>query len=97
MTEPKNALVKQYAKLLKMDNVALSFEPEMLDYIVEKASEYKLGARGLRGLMEIVMTDLMFEMPDNKEANETHTFVVTKQYAVEKIEKADLHQLQQAL
>lgn len=97
LTEPKNALVKQYAKLLKMDNVALSFEPEMLDYIVEKASEYKLGARGLRGLMEIVMTDLMFEMPDNKEANETHTFVVTKQYAVEKIEKSDLHQLQHAL
>ncbi len=97
LTEPKNALVKQYAKLLKMDNVALSFEPEMLDYIVEKASEYKLGARGLRGLMEMVMTDLMFEMPDNKEANETHTFVVTKQYAVEKIEKSDLHQLQHAL
>ena len=97
LTEPKNALVKQYAKLLKMDNVVLSFEPEMLDYIVEKASEYKLGARGLRGLMEIVMTDLMFEMPDNKEANETHTFVVTKQYAVKKIEKSDLHQLQHAL
>lgn len=97
LTEPKNALVKQYAKLLKMDNVALSFEPEMLDYIVEKASEYKLGARGLRGLMEMVMTDLMFEMPDNKDANAAHAFTVTKQYAMEKIEKADLHQLQQAL
>lgn len=97
LTEPKNALVKQYAKLLKMDNVALSFEPEMLDYIVEKASEYKLGARGLRGLMEMVMTDLMFEMPDNKDANAEHAFTVTKQYAMEKIEKADLHQLQQAL
>ena len=97
LTEPKNALVKQYAKLLKMDNVALSFEPEMLDYIVDKAFENKLGARGLRGLMEMVMTDLMFEMPDNKDANAAHTFTVTKQYAMEKIEKADLHQLQQAL
>ena len=97
LTEPKNALVKQYAKLLKMDNVALSFEPEMLDYIVDKAFENKLGARGLRGLMELVMTDLMFEMPDNKEANAAHAFTVTKQYAMEKIEKADLHQLQQAL
>ena len=97
LTEPKNALVKQYAKLLKMDNVALSFEPEMLDYIVDKAFENKLGARGLRGLMEMVMTDLMFEMPDNKDANAAHAFTVTKQYAKEKIEKADLHQLQQAL
>ena len=97
LTEPKNALVKQYAKLLKMDNVALSFEPEMLDYIVDKAFENKLGARGLRGLMEMVMTDLMFEMPDNKDSNAAHAFTVTKQYAMEKIEKADLHQLQQAL
>ncbi|MEE1095695.1 MAG: ATP-dependent Clp protease ATP-binding subunit ClpX [Paludibacteraceae bacterium] len=97
LTEPKNALVKQYAKLLKMDNVALSFEPEMLDYIVDKAFENKLGARGLRGLMELVMTDLMFEMPDNKDANAAHAFTVTKQYAMEKIEKADLHQLQHAL
>ena len=97
LTEPKNALVKQYAKLLKMDNVALSFEPEMLDYIVDKAFENKLGARGLRGLMEMVMTDLMFEMPDNKDANAAHAFTVTKQYAMEKIEKADLQKLQQAL
>ena len=97
LTEPKNALVKQYAKLLKMDNVALSFEPEMLDYIVDKAFENKLGARGLRGLMEMVMTDLMFEMPDNKQANEAHAFTVTKQYAMEKIEKADLQKLQHAL
>jgi ATP-dependent Clp protease ATP-binding subunit ClpX len=80
-----------------MDNVALSFEPEMLDYIVDKAFENKLGARGLRGLMEMVMTDLMFEMPDNKDAYAAHAFTVTKQYAMEKIEKADLHQLQQAL
>ena len=97
LTEPKNALVKQYAKLLKMDNVALSFEPEMLDYIVDKAFENKLGARGLRGLMEMVMTDLMFEMPDNKDANAAHAFTVTKQYAMEKIEKADLQKLQHAL
>ena len=97
LTEPKNALVKQYQKLLSMDGIALTFAPDMLDYIVDKAFENKLGARGLRGLMEMVMTDLMFEMPDNKEANEAHAFTVTKQYAMEKIEKADLHQLQQAL
>lgn len=97
LTEPKNALVKQYAKLLKMDNVELSFEPEMLDYVVDKALEYKLGARGLRGLMETLMTDLMFDMPDNKEANETHAFTVTKQYAEQKLEKADLQRLKNAL
>lgn len=97
LTEPKNALVKQYEKLLQMDNVTLTFDPQMLDYIVEKALEYKLGARGLRGLMETVMTDLMFDMPDNKEANESHAFTVTKQYAEQKLEKADLQRLKNAL
>ncbi|MBL1488839.1 ATP-dependent Clp protease ATP-binding subunit ClpX, partial [Klebsiella pneumoniae] len=58
LTEPKNALTKQYKKLLSMDNVALSYDDDALDYIVDKAIEYKLGARGLRGLMETVMTDL---------------------------------------
>ena len=98
LTEPKNALVKQYQKLLGMDGVALAFDDDTLDYIVEKALEYKLGARGLRGLMETVMTDLMFELPGRRQVGIASTpFVVTKQYAQEKIEKADLYRLQNAV
>lgn len=97
LTEPKNALTKQYQKLLKMDGVTLSFEPEMLDFIVEKALEYKLGARGLRGLMETVMTDIMFELPSKKHIGASQSFVVTKAYAQEKIEKADLCRLKNAV
>lgn len=66
LTEPKNALVKQYIELFNMDEVKLKFDDDALDAIVEKAVEYKLGARGLRSLMETVMTDLMFEIPDHK-------------------------------
>ena len=64
LTEPKNALTKQYQKLMAMDNVKLLFDDNALDYIVDKALEYQLGARGLRGLMETLMTDLMFELPN---------------------------------
>jgi ATP-dependent Clp protease ATP-binding subunit ClpX len=97
LTEPKNALTKQYQKLLKMDGVTLNFEPEMLDFIVEKALEYKLGARGLRGLMETVMTDIMFELPSKKNIGAPQSFTVTKDYAQEKIEKADLYRLKNAV
>ena len=65
-TEPKNALVKQYVELFKMDGVALDFEPAALDMVVDRAVEYKLGARGLRGIMEGIMTDLMFDLPQRK-------------------------------
>lgn len=97
LTEPKNALVKQYQKLMKMDNVDLTFEDETLDFIVSKALEYKLGARGLRGLMEAIMTDVMFELPSRKHTNAPQSFIVTKQYAVSKLEKVDLSRLKNAL
>ncbi len=91
LTEPKNALTKQYQKLLAMDGVTLRFEDKMLDYIVDKALEHKLGARGLRGLMETVMIDIMYDRPQNGE------FVVTKSYAEERVEKADLQRLKNAV
>lgn len=91
LTEPKNALTKQYIKLLAMDGVTLIFEDDMLDYIVDKALEYKLGARGLRSLMEAVMIDVMFDRPQNGE------FVVTRAYAEERLEKADLQRMRNAI
>ena len=68
LTQPKNALIKQYQKLFKMDDVDFSITEEALDFIVEKALEYKLGARGLRSLCEAILTDAMYELPssDNK-------------------------------
>ena len=96
LTEPKNALTKQYKKLMAMDNVALSFDDDALDYIVDKAIEYKLGARGLRGLMESVMTDLMYELPSRKKLGIPQTFTVTRLYVQEKLNRAKLTQLQQA-
>lgn len=83
LTEPKNALTKQYQKLMKMDGVTLTFEAEALDYIVDKALEFKLGARGLRGLMEAVMKDLMYEIPSNPELKE---YKVTKLLVSEKVD-----------
>ena len=97
LTEPKNALTKQYQKLLAMDNVKLSFDDNALDYIVEKAIEYKLGARGLRGLMETVMTDLMFDLPNKKNIGTPQYFTVTREYAREKLEKADYVRLKNAV
>ncbi|MDY2943424.1 MAG: ATP-dependent Clp protease ATP-binding subunit ClpX [Paludibacteraceae bacterium] len=95
LTEPKNALTKQYEKLLAMDGVQLTFAEDMLDYIVDKALEYKLGARGLRGLMETVMIDVMYDLPSG--CKDKRAFEVTKAYAQERIEKADLVRLQQAV
>ena len=97
LTEPKNALTKQYKKLLAMDNVALSFDDDALDYIVDKALEYKLGARGLRGLMETIMTDIMYELPNKKQMGKTVSFTVTKAYAEEKLEQEKLVQLKNAV
>ena len=97
LTEPKNALTKQYQKLMAMDNVTLTFDDDALDYIVDKALEYKLGARGLRGLMEAVMTDVMFEMPTRKKVGASQSFTVTKKYAQDKLERTDLYRLQNAI
>ncbi|WP_396138423.1 ATP-dependent Clp protease ATP-binding subunit ClpX [Flavobacterium sp.] len=89
LTEPKNALVKQYKKLFEMDDVALTFEEEALDYIVEKALEYKLGARGLRSLCEAILTDAMYELPSS---NDKH-LQVTKDYAENSLNKNLLQRL----
>lgn len=97
LTEPKNALTKQYKKLLAMDNVNLNFADETLDYVVDKALEYKLGARGLRGLMEAIMTDLMFELPNKKKTGVTTNFTVTRSYAEQKLGHIKLVRLKNAV
>jgi ATP-dependent Clp protease ATP-binding subunit ClpX len=89
LTEPKNALVKQYKKLFEMDDVALTFEEEALAYIVEKALEYKLGARGLRSLCEAILTDAMYELP----SSEDKQLQVTKDYAENSLNKNLLQRL----
>ena len=85
LTEPKNAIVRQYMKLFAMDGVKLEFTPEALDKIVEKAIEYKLGARGLRSIVETVMIDPMFEIP----STEKKEFEVTADFVVEKLRGAN--------
>ena len=89
LTEPKNALIKQMKKLFKMEDVNLSVEDDALDYIVTKALELKLGARGLRAILEVVITDAMFEIPSNKKIK---TIVLTKAYAAEKFTKSKYNQ-----
>ncbi|MDY3857541.1 MAG: ATP-dependent Clp protease ATP-binding subunit ClpX, partial [Muribaculaceae bacterium] len=81
LTEPKNAITRQYEKLFAMDGVKLTFSPEALDTIVDKAIEYKLGARGLRSIVETVMIDAMFEIPSSK----VKQFTVTPEYVTEKL------------
>lgn len=85
LTEPKNAIVKQYERLFEMDGVNLTFDDAVLDYIVDKAVEFKLGARGLRSICEAVMMDTMFELP----STDRKKFTVTLSYAKKKIEKAN--------
>lgn len=92
LTEPKNSIIKQYKKLLKMDGVKLDFEPEVFEFIVDKAIEYKLGARGLRSIVETIMMDVMFDIPSQK----TEYFTVTLDYAKEQMNKANLSRLQMA-
>ncbi|WP_279122714.1 ATP-dependent Clp protease ATP-binding subunit ClpX [Muribaculum intestinale] len=85
LTEPKNAIVRQYQKLFAMDGVELSFDDAALDLIVDKAIEYKLGARGLRSIVETIMIDSMFEIP----SSDDQSFTVTREYALEQLEKAN--------
>lgn len=92
LTEPKNALIKQYEKLFELDGVKLSIEKSVLDLIVEKAVEFKLGARGLRSICEAIMTDAMFEMPSSKEKE----LKITYDYALEKLNKSVLSKLKVA-
>ena len=84
LTEPKNSLIKQYKKLFAIDGVELSFEDAALDYFVSLAIKYKLGARGLKGIIETVIMDLMFSTPDDKQCK---SVVITAEYAKEQIEK----------
>jgi len=86
LTEPKNALVKQYIKLFRMDNIDLTFADGVLDYIVDKAIEFKLGARGLRSICESIMLDAMFEMP----SVDTNELEITIDYADRKLERINL-------
>lgn len=92
LTEPKNSIIKQYVKLFEMDGVKLEFEPEVFEYIVDKAIEYKLGARGLRSIVETIMNDVMFEIP----SQQTERFVVMLDYAKQQMGKANVSRLQMA-
>jgi len=86
LTEPKNSIIKQYIKLFDMDDVKLSFEEDVLEYIVDKAIEFKLGARGLRSIVETIIMDEMYEIPSKKVTE----LVITKKMAQTKLERANL-------
>jgi len=89
LTEPKNSIIKQYQKLFKMDGIDFEINEKALNFIVDKAVEYKLGARGLRSLCEAILTDAMFELPGSEET----TLNVTEEYAEDKINKSTLKKL----
>jgi len=93
LTEPKNALVKQYQKLFEMEGIQLEFKESALDFITEKAMEFKLGARGLRSICEAIVNDAMFELPSEKSKEK---FVITKAYAEERFNKSQFTKLKVA-
>ena len=93
LIEPKNSLVKQYTKLFEIDNIKLSFDPEALDFIVEKSIEFKLGARGLRSILEGIMLDPMFELPSKGSSKSLH---ITVPFVMEKFRKTSLAHLKVA-
>ncbi|MCB0519645.1 MAG: ATP-dependent Clp protease ATP-binding subunit ClpX [Lewinellaceae bacterium] len=93
LTEPRNALLKQYTKLFALEGIKLSFTLEAIDYIARQALEFKLGARGLRSICEAVMTDAMFELPSQRHIKE---FTVTEDYAIEKFERSKYSMLKAA-
>ncbi len=95
LLEPKNSLVKQFVKLFEMDGIHLSFDEEALDFIVDKAIEFKLGARGLRSIMEAILTDSMFELP-SETARKKKDLCITKDYAQHKLNKSKLAKLKAA-
>lgn len=92
LTEPKNAIVKQYHKLLEMDNVELCIDDDVLDYVVDKSIEFKLGARGLRSIFETIMIDVMYTVP----ASGDKQFRLTRDYAAQQLEKSNFEMLAQA-
>jgi ATP-dependent Clp protease ATP-binding subunit ClpX len=93
LTDPKNALIKQFVKLFKMDGIALEFEEDALEFIVEKATEHKLGARGLRSILEAILTDAMFELPSK---GKTKHLKISRSYAQEKFSRSNLSRLKVA-
>ena len=93
LTEPKNALVKQYTKLLEMEGVKLKFEESALDFIVEKALEFNLGARGLRSICEAIVTDAMYELPSDDTIKE---LIIDESYARSQFDKSKFKRLQVA-
>ncbi|RLD39392.1 MAG: ATP-dependent Clp protease ATP-binding subunit ClpX [Bacteroidetes bacterium] len=93
LTEPKNSLIKQFSKLFAMDKINLSFEEDALIYIVEKSEEFKLGARGLRSIMEAILIDAMFDLPSTGDASDLR---VTLEYAQSKFKKSNISRLKVA-
>jgi ATP-dependent Clp protease ATP-binding subunit ClpX len=94
LTEPKNSLIKQYQKLIELEGIELEFPQETIDFIAEKAMEFKLGARGLRSICETIMTDAMFTLPSQK--GKIDKFEVTKKYAEERLKKSNFSKLKAA-
>ena len=92
LVEPKNSIVKQYEKLFEMDGIKLTFDEDTLDYLVDRAVEYKLGARGLRSIVESVMMDAMFDIPSKQQKS----FEVTLDYARKQLDKSKLRRLESA-
>jgi ATP-dependent Clp protease ATP-binding subunit ClpX len=90
LTEPQNALIKQYKKLFDMEGIKLEFNDESLDYIVDQAIVFNLGARGLRSICEAILTDAMFELPSDKSIK---SFAVTKEYAQRKFEHSTFYEV----
>lgn len=93
LTEPKNSLIKQYTKLFEMDGIELKFTEDMLEYVVDKAVEFKLGARGLRSILEAIMTDAMFDLPSQEDTN---SIILDLEYAEEKLSKVNVGRLKVA-
>ncbi len=96
LTEPKNAIIKQYTQLFAMDNINMVIQDKALDFIVEKAVEFKLGARGLRGICEAIFTDAMFELPEQVLEGESHDLVIDKDYAAKKMSRIVFGELKAA-
>jgi ATP-dependent Clp protease ATP-binding subunit ClpX len=95
LTQPKNSIIKQYVKLFKIDDIELVFDPKALEYIVDKALEFKLGARGLRSICEAIMLDAMFELP-SKENKKSNRVVIDLDYARQRLDKSAISQLKVA-
>jgi len=89
LTEPRNSIIRQYVKLFELDKIQLKFDEDALSYVVDKAVEFKLGARGLRSICETIMTDAMFHAP----SQELHSLQITQKYAQEKLSHSDLKRL----